>query len=202
VRVLSPNGDEILLANDAVNIRWASGDDIAIAHHRIRLSLDGGRTFPIAVADDLPGTARDVTWLVPDHRSTTAVIRVMAVDAARNVGVDDSDRVFTIQRRPLSAGLIKPNGGEILRPGQTFQIQFVSSEAVTVFLRLSTDGGATFPVPIQTLPPLAESFFWKVPDIPTQHAKVQIEARDGAGRQRFDVSDGVFTILRRLPDPR
>lgn len=101
VRLAEPNGGTIVLrlANNPVRIQWTSADDVAVASHDILLSLDGGETFSVKVAENLPGSAQSYDWIVPRHiRSGKAMLRIISKDFVGRVNQDDSDRTFILFR--------------------------------------------------------------------------------------------------------
>lgn len=68
----------------AVTIAWQSQDNVSVVSHRVELSLDGGKTFPITLASGLSGSSYQ--WTVSESKTKTAVVRVEAQDAAGNRG--------------------------------------------------------------------------------------------------------------------
>ena len=95
VTVVQPNGGEVVEHDDTYEVRWLVADNSRIDSVAILLSMDGGTTYPDTIA------AREYndssyTWTVPDLDSKTARVRVVAVDASDNVGMDASDGDFTL----------------------------------------------------------------------------------------------------------
>jgi len=86
VILLLPNGGEVIRAGTRVTIRWQSSDNVGIVNQKIKLSYDGGATFPLKIVGGLPGDAQRYRWQVPaDIQLTTqARILVQARDAAKN----------------------------------------------------------------------------------------------------------------------
>jgi hypothetical protein len=101
VEVKSPNGGETFTIEPgqvSVPIRWESRDKGAVLRHDLTLSTDGGATFPTAIARNLSGTAQSFNWTVPfDLTTAQAKVRVIALNAAGNLGMDESGGTFTIQ---------------------------------------------------------------------------------------------------------
>ena len=66
--------------------------------HEIRLSTDGGKTFPSVVAAGISGAQQSLDWQVPANVKTvrTAVVRVSATDAAGNTAAAASDLLTLI----------------------------------------------------------------------------------------------------------
>lgn len=77
-----------------VTVAWQSRDDTSVVSHRVELSLDGGSTFPITLASGLSGSSYQ--WTVSESKTKTAVVRVVAEDAAGNRGAAISS-VFKIK---------------------------------------------------------------------------------------------------------
>jgi agmatine deiminase len=95
-----------------------------------------------------------------------------------------------------TAYLRRPRGGESLQPGSVYQIGWISDDDVgvtSVELRLSTDGGATYPTLIAGNLPRIGAFNWLVPSIDTTRARIRVVAVDADTRSGFDQSAS-FTI--------
>ncbi|HXF05639.1 MAG TPA: Ser-Thr-rich GPI-anchored membrane family protein [Blastocatellia bacterium] len=203
VSVTRPGAGDIVQAGRSTTIRWTSSDNIGVVAHDIQLSTNGGASFAITVAANLPGTQQTFTWNVPAEVVTNqAVIRVIARDAAGNSGQGDSG-IFVIQPAPTppTVRLLAPNGGEVIQAGSVFTVRWTSSDDRGIAshdLLLSTDGGQSFPFTIQTgLPGSAQSFAWSVPStLATTQARLRVIARDVDGLTAQDDSDADFTIER------
>jgi hypothetical protein len=95
----APNGGEVWDFGSTHAVAWTAAADAHLAASPIglELSLDGGATFPTAVAS---AEADDgaYSWTLPDVESTAARVRVSAVDRAGNRVTDASDATFTIRR--------------------------------------------------------------------------------------------------------
>jgi len=95
-----------------------------------------------------------------------------------------------------TAYVVGPQGGEILLPGQTLTVEWISDDDVGVSsadLELSTDGGATWSTVAGGLP-AAGSTTWTVPNVRTNQAVLRVLVRDGAGNTGSDAIDGLFAI--------
>ncbi len=95
VELLSPNGGELLGAGKSTIVQWVAEDaNVAPAGVTLEVSTDG-KTWT-AAAKDLPNTGKyhwDLSTLLS---STTIRVRIVVRDLAGNVGLDASDRDFTI----------------------------------------------------------------------------------------------------------
>ncbi|MCK6485328.1 MAG: agmatine deiminase family protein [Phycisphaerae bacterium] len=88
-------------------------------------------------------------------------------------------------------------GGQTLQPGQQITINWISDDDVgvsNVDIRLSTNGGASYPTIIVAATPDDGAHTWTVPDIYTTQARIRVIARDTGGRLGFDSSDSDIII--------
>src|SRR5258706_6030007 len=98
---------------------------------------------------------------------------------------------------PPTVTVTSPNGGEVLQPNQQFVIQWQSSDNVAVAahdVTFSRDNGVTFTDIVTNLPGSTKSFLWTVPSQSTNQGVIRVVARDAAGNQAGDRSDGVLSI--------
>ncbi len=100
VRVIRPNGGEKLKAGVGYTLSWESSDTIGVDSHAILLSTTAGDNYSTTIATGLSGSAQSFTYTIPlnQPKTKTARIRVVARDAAGNIGTDDSDANFKIKR--------------------------------------------------------------------------------------------------------
>jgi hypothetical protein len=91
----APVGGEVIDATSTFDITWNATDDGGVTGVAIDLSLDGGATYPIAVAI---GEENDgvYTWAVIDSTTTQARVRVTALDADAQTDSDASPSDFAI----------------------------------------------------------------------------------------------------------
>ncbi|MBL8150807.1 MAG: PQQ-dependent sugar dehydrogenase [Blastocatellia bacterium] len=101
VRIISPNGGEKVRKGEAFTINWISSDNTSLRGHDILLSIDGGATYPIKIAEGLSGSSQSFVFTVPNDQEKTkaAKVRVIAIDGSGNRGQDDSDTSFRIRKR-------------------------------------------------------------------------------------------------------
>lgn len=96
VRVLDPNGGEVLRAGRRYTIRWMASDPGGIQRVVIKYSVDGGASW-LTVAE-LSGNSGFFRWLVPRTPTQQALIKITVHDTSGNTASDTSDRSFTIRR--------------------------------------------------------------------------------------------------------
>ena len=113
VSLTSPVGGEFLVAASPQTITWSATDNVGVTGIDLALSLDGGATWPTAIATGIPNTGSHA-WTVPTSLSTTARVRATAHDAAGNSAISGSAADFTIGQYTVtltggSGGSISPN---------------------------------------------------------------------------------------------
>jgi beta-lactamase superfamily II metal-dependent hydrolase len=114
VSVTSPNGGETWKAGSTQAITWTATDAVGVTSVDLAWSTDGGATFPNALASGIANSG-SWSWTVPNVPTGTARVRVLARDAAGNLGRDSSATNFTIDRWSIVAsagagGGITPSG--------------------------------------------------------------------------------------------
>ncbi len=97
VAVSAPNGGERFRAGTTTTITWAASGDIV--RQEIRLSADGGASFPTSIAANVNPAARSYAWTIPANlkgrRYRVAVF--LTLEDGRTIS-DTSDGNFRIQR--------------------------------------------------------------------------------------------------------
>lgn len=111
VTVTSPVGGEV----SPLRITWTATDNVAVASVDLSLSTDGGATFPILFANDIPNTD-SFDWAPPPLVTTQARVRVTAYDVNGNVSTDISDADFTLGQYLLTVNV--GNGTVTKHPDQ------------------------------------------------------------------------------------
>ena len=98
VMVTSPNGGQSLTGNVSTTVNWTASDPSGIVAVHIYLSLDGGLNYT-PVVYGLANTG-SYSWAPANRPTTSAKIKVVAIDGAVNTAYDVSDAVFEIKRPP------------------------------------------------------------------------------------------------------
>jgi hypothetical protein len=93
VAVMAPNGGEFWPVCSHHEISWVATDPSGVDSVTIRLSVDGGNTFPHIITHGKPNLP-PYSWIVPPLYSDSAVIKVLAYDSHKNMGWDTSDSMF------------------------------------------------------------------------------------------------------------
>jgi hypothetical protein len=200
----SPNGGESWVANTVHNITWTATDNVGVTSVDLLYSTDGGATFT-TIATGLANTG-SYAWTVPNTPTTNGIVKVVAHDAAGNVGSDVSNAAFTITAPDTTAPTVtvtSPNGGESWAVGSVHNITWTATDNVgvtSVDLYYSTDGGATFTA-IATGIANTGSYSWTVPNAQTTNGFVKVVAHDGSGNIGQDLSNAAFTISAPVGNP-
>ena len=93
----APNGGEIIDAGSTFKIMWTPKSTVGITSQEIRLSTDGGATFPTVIATGLAGSVQSFNWSVSSGLKTTqGRIRVNITDTTGISVYDNSDSDFII----------------------------------------------------------------------------------------------------------
>lgn len=204
VHVLRPNGGEILIGGSTFTIQWEAGGGVAA--QEIALSLDGGATFPIVVATGLAADVRAFEWTVPTTVSTMrGRIRVTVWNAQGRRAFDHSDSDFIIDSQAPTVRVVSPNGREVFRGGDVFEILWKASDdtrLVRQTIQLSTDGGVTYTDIVMLDGDDPPVFRWKVPlTLVTQRGRIRVVVEDIAGKVSQDASDADFSVLPTENEP-
>ncbi len=196
VDLVVPSGGEDWTLGDVVTVAWAASDPSGVAGVELRLSHDGGFTFPAVVVNGLPNTG-SWTGSLGNVPGEAVVLQVLAFDAEGNVGIDTSLPFGLSDRYPpgvaLSGG---PLAGALLDPGDVVNVSWITADNVgvaAVDLELSCDGGATWSPTGIVGQPSTGGAVWTVPDLSCGLARLRAAARDAAGNVGGDMS-AVFAI--------
>ena len=146
VAMASPDGGETWKAGSTHAITWSATDAVGVASVDLAYSTDGGATFPNVIASGIANSG-SWPWAVPNTPTGAARVRVLARDAAGNLGRDSSAASFTIDRWTIVAtagagGSITPAGtvyvvegtspGFSIAPGTGYHIADVLVDAASV----------------------------------------------------------------------
>jgi hypothetical protein len=94
VGVTVPNGGEMYLVSDTVNIQWLAIDEYGVDSINIFYTTNAGYTW-MSVAHGLHNSS-SYPWIVPDSPSDSCLVKIAAFDPSLNQGSDESDGLFMI----------------------------------------------------------------------------------------------------------
>ncbi len=195
IRVLSPNGGELVTNNYQSDIRVSLSRPLPLT---VYLSTNNGSSWTVAAtiskSQTVAGT-NTFAFTTPNVETATALLKV--VSGVNTCEMDQSDRVFSLVRPRVY--LTMPNGGQRWTASDTNRIQWQTEylpPVMSITLEYSTDNGQSW-LPIAgslTSPnkPAVNGFDWIVPNTPSTTALVRAVV---PGTTIGDTSDAVFTII-------
>ncbi|MBI4355439.1 MAG: hypothetical protein HY597_03170 [Candidatus Omnitrophica bacterium] len=205
-----PNGGEVLRVGQTPNpnITWTCSNSAAGHTIQIAISGDGGLTYPDTVATVTSGctsNAGSYAWTIPDSYATIG--NVIQNDLRLKI-TDTTDatnpRNFDVSNANLEikgqVTLTAPDGGEVWFVGDTTRNIVWTKQGnldySSLTLKLSTDGGGSYPTTIATLVvPSSLSYNWNPIPNNTCNANCKVLAELAADAANVtDVSNGNFSI--------
>ena len=135
--VTSPTGGESWAVGSTHNVTWTATDNNVVASVDLALSVDGGATFPTAIASGLANSG-SYAWTLPYTPSASARVRVTAHDGVGNFGADSSHANFTLAGWTVTAstgtnGTITPSGAVVVVDGATPAFTITPATGYQVF---------------------------------------------------------------------
>ena len=201
LRVLVPNGGEVIAPGAQTTIRWIS--QYVTGNLVVEYTLDSGTAFtPIQTVPARTGID-SLVWSTPTDTTRRAIVRVRAADGSIQ---DQSNRVFSIITiLPVVVRITAPNGGEVFPPDSVTVIRWEAGNVTAGNARVqySIDTGKTWlniGQPRQARNGL-DTMNWKVPNVSTEFALVRVTigtggggGGGGGGAGISDTSDAYFAI--------
>lgn len=191
VNVMYPVGGERFTVGSTLQIVWSASDDNGIQSQKVEFSPDGISFSTIA---NLNGSARSFNWRVPGWPTSSARIRVTALDGVNLPVSSMTASPFEIvngppDTTPPSVTLLSHNGSDVPVGGGTVSsIKWRETDNVGVLRRvieISTDNGLTFQEVFSTIAPGlgdTQTYDWQVPaEMSSTKGRVRLTVYDGAG---------------------
>jgi len=198
VKVLSPNGGEIIPAGSSCTVRWGAPSNAV--KFRLYYSTNNGLSWKTITTSYVTGTTYN--WTVPTVTSSqkNCLIKVNGYDQYnRLVGYDRSDMPFKIEVVRLNS----PNGGTAVTPGGTFRVSWTTHATRDPVARakvyFTQDGGTTWKL-VDTLEGNPSYYDWLVPNVGSSQCKVRVILKNINGETiGKDSNEGVFFINSPIP---
>ena len=189
VRIIYPNGGEILPMGSMRTVKWLS---IGVAQVKIEYSIDDGLTWlglaTLEASDSL------VLWQVPNYESVHCLMRI--TDDSFPERTDLSDSVFTMFKSYITVG--KPRGG-VEWPGRTNQMITWRSEGVEkVKIEYSLDNGISWNLIVNNIFANYGMYIWNVPPVKSAQCRIRISEQDRP--EIFGINDNPFSITDETTD--
>lgn len=184
-----------LSSSSSFTLSFNASDDTGVVSINILLATNG-ETFN-SLALGLQGTATSFQFVVPNTATTSAVIRIQALDSGGNVGVATSSP-FTIETDVINPTVVvtSPKNKDKLKGNSMFTITFTSTDnrgVVSHEFQFSPDNGNNFITFAQGLPGNIQSLTIPLPNMKINQALIKVIARDAAGNAGEGLS-GTFKI--------
>ncbi len=192
ITLVSPNGGEKWKVGDSHKIQWNSSD---IDKVKIEYSTNSGANW-ILIKDNVNADDSAIDWTVPE---TPSVFCLVKVSHQTNPDIfDDSDNLFEIyQTSAPQLTIIQPNGGEIIRAGQSYQIKWsFSGENHKIKIYFSSNNGNSWSEISGEIDATLLSYIWSVPDVNQDNCKIRFIDTQTDGKFINVQSQGTFRIER------
>lgn len=212
-----------IVGGQPVTFTWSATGNVAtqsiVLEDRIPTLLNSTRDEPFnpdrlshgfTVVSNLPGNVRSYTWTPPASMQwTDRIVRVAVTDTQGQV-VDATAGPVTTRPAPQIPPYVR-----VAYPSEPTDITWYGGSPngwvsyvirdpdglSRIEARLSTDGGATFPILLAADNGEGTVYAFTVPDVSTTQAIVKIISTDVFGNTGADVSDNPFTIIGSAPLP-
>jgi len=184
VTITSPKSGDSLNGGTMATVSFSSTDNVGVGSHNVLFSTDG-TNFTTTLAAGLPGTATSFSFRVPAINSTTAAIRVEALDTSNNKAAATVSqlKVVTDTTAP-TVTVTSPSASTKKIVGNTaFMVTFTSTDNVGVAshdVQISLDG-TNFTTVASGLPGTATSAMVTIPNMKAKASVIRVIAKDAAG---------------------
>jgi len=188
ITVTSPNGSEIWYIDSTYDITWTSEGTSDFLF--IDYSIDSGANW-LEVTSYVHPDSGFYSWTIPNTPSKRCLIRVADSFDITQSPSDTSDAFFEIAPTPYIT-ITAPNGGENWHADSTYNITWASNLTIEgVRIEYSTDNGSSWSEIIAAIQADTLSYYWIVPNTPSDSCLVRIIDTTGFPS---DTSDALFTI--------
>jgi hypothetical protein len=145
VELLAPNGGEIFGAKRQTIVRWTAHDpNLAPAGVVVEVSPGASADDWVVVAKDLPNTGT-YNWDLMASSGQAFRVRVLVRDLAGNLGLDASDKPFTIDGLPPDLKVLGPAAANrVPVPVEVHATDLGGAGLAKLTLHVTRDGGQTW----------------------------------------------------------
>lgn len=186
ITITSPIGGEVWEASTSKTITWSA---VGVGNVKLEITTNNGLTWS-TIENSIPNTG-SYSWNVPNTQSTQCKIRVSDIGGSPS---SESPNTFTI-KPAASITLISPNGNEVIRAGQAYNITWkvVGIDNVKIeYTANSSSNLVEWKTIVASTPAAAGSYAFGFPQ-PSSDCRVRIsEAVSGSPTA---TSAGTFTVL-------
>jgi hypothetical protein len=185
VTITSPKSGDTLNGGSMATISFSSKDDVAVTAQNILFAADGNN-FSTTLISGLPGSATSFSFRVPTINSSTAAIRIDALDAAGNRGSATVSQLKVVtDTTPPTVTVTSPGSKDKkLTGGKPFNVTFTAMDNVgvaSIDVQIALDG-TNFMTLASGLPGTSTSAMVNIPNMKTKAVSViRVVAKDAAG---------------------
>lgn len=208
VTLTTLTGAQYIRGGQNTDITWTAADTggsgLATNPIKLEYSLNAGSSWSTIVAST--ADTSPYTWNMPGFNSSTARIRVTAVDAAGNSEFSSSTSSFVIDSSAPLLSLDSLTGGQLLKGGSSAAINWTATDANfgsnPIALDYSSDGGSNW-TSITAATANSGTFTWPVPNVDASNYRIKVTAVDrvsqttwvaSASNIKIDKSEPVVTL--------
>ncbi|GJQ62570.1 MAG: glycosyl hydrolase [Melioribacteraceae bacterium] len=188
LEITSPNGGELYVAGQPVNIIWNS---TGVENVKIEYTINNGispEDWFILVANTPSDGLYETGFSIPSEK-----YRIRITEAVSGSPRDESNGTFTISPQP-GITVESPNGGEDWLTGTTVEIRWNATNIENVDIEYTIDGGAEWK-PVADNVPSNGLHNWTIPaSIDFRSDLCLIRVLDASDGSPSDQSDNFFTI--------
>ncbi|MHC1737400.1 MAG: FG-GAP-like repeat-containing protein [Ignavibacteriaceae bacterium] len=186
--VISPNGGENWTSNLYRYIRWSRN---FVTNVKIDINFGTGSTWR-NIVPSTPAATGQYKWIVENIPIVTNC-RVRISDAADTSVYDISDGPFTISSMNSALMVTSPDGGEIIRAGSNFRIEWLQNGVNSIKIEFTSDNGAVWSTIAESISANLAGYQWTLPNITSTQCRIRISNPTNPAIN--DLSDSLFTIV-------
>jgi len=185
--ITSPNGGEVYVAGDPVEITWQSQ---GVENIKIEYTVNNGILEQdwFTLVASTPSDGHYVTgFSIPSEQ-----YRIRISDAEDFSPMDQSNGTFSVLGQP-QISVTTPNGGEFWLVGETYEINWQSNNIEFVKIEYSTNGGFSWNTIVENTPSDGIYEQW-APTMADTSDNCLLRISDASDGAPSDVSNDFFTI--------
>lgn len=197
ISVTSPNYNTIWWTGDNNYIYFTT---VNVASVNIDLSKDGGATWS-SIATNVNTSSGYYYWNTASVTGTNSNCQFKITSTA-NSSVVGYSGIFTIKNEPVHFTILTPNGGELVKAGNTLNIEYNNDGKNTYSnIQYSLNNGSTWNNIVTYIytPFGKKTYSWSIPSDLAKSKTAKIRVVDYYNSSINDESDGAFTLQEATP---
>jgi|GEM_PF-1141504 len=187
LRITAPDSNTNWRAGTKHQIKWTCSS--LIDSVTLEFSTDKGATWNLITSKPLKASVLKYDWDIPQKISSDNCY--VRITQKNNVAMQDTSALFTIYTPSLK--VLSPNGNEYLTAGHNVRIKWEAGFVTSLVLEFSSDNGNTWDTLASPVNATTGYYDWSIPNnLSVTQGLIRIQ--DFSDPNRYDVSDGTFTI--------